>query len=197
MKKIHLNAAGFATSDGVIRVYHINPKKNEYIRESDEYLSIGVGIPAYSYVDAPPPAKSGFAVCRINGDWEYVEDYRGVDAYSVRTLELVEITVLGALPADVTTLRPATPFDRWSGDDWVIDEVAKRLAAIDAAKYKKCQRELKAKEIIEKLADALDLNMAVEGDESRLTEWRKYRVLLNQLDINTASDITWPQQPAE
>ena len=48
MKKIHLNAAGFATSDGVIRVYHINPKKNEYIRESDEYLSIGVGIPAYS-----------------------------------------------------------------------------------------------------------------------------------------------------
>ncbi|MDC9595604.1 tail fiber assembly protein, partial [Xenorhabdus anantnagensis] len=28
-----------------------------------------------------------------------------------------------------------------------------------------------------------------------LTEWRKYRVLLNRVDCSTAPDIQWPKVP--
>lgn len=45
------------------------------------------------------------------------------------------------------------------------------------------------------LQDAVDLDMATDAEKSALTEWRKYRVLLNRVDCFTAPDIQWPEQP--
>ncbi|CBJ82303.1 conserved hypothetical protein [Xenorhabdus bovienii str. Jollieti] len=45
------------------------------------------------------------------------------------------------------------------------------------------------------LQDAVDLDMATDSEKSALTEWRKYRVLLNRVDCTTAPDIQWPEQP--
>lgn len=192
-----LNDSGLAIFDGFLHVFHTDDKTGEYISESDEFLIQGVGLPAYSYIDQPLKAKKGFAICRTPFGWEYKSDHRGDVIYSTESGSKSTVTELGELPANLTFLAPKTPFDLWNGSEWITDLAAQRQAEIDAAKAEKYQRELKAKEMIEKLADALDLNMALDGDEARLTEWRKYRVLLNQLDINTASDITWPLQPAE
>lgn len=196
MKTI-LNDNGFAVSDGFIHIYSIDPTTGEYLNDSDEFLTQGVGLPAHSFIEPPLKAKEGFAVCRTESGWEYRADYRHSVAYSIESGSQSTVTELGELPANLTFLAPKTPFDLWNGSEWVTDLAAQRQAEIDTAKAEKYRLERGAKEMIEKLADGLDLNMALDGDEARLTAWRKYRVLLNQLDINTASDIAWPQQPVE
>ncbi|WP_323851463.1 tail fiber assembly protein [Xenorhabdus szentirmaii] len=52
-----------------------------------------------------------------------------------------------------------------------------------------------ATEDIDICQDAVDLDIATDAEKSALTEWRKYRVLLNRVDCSTAPDIQWPEQP--
>ncbi|WP_038248635.1 tail fiber assembly protein [Xenorhabdus bovienii] len=42
---------------------------------------------------------------------------------------------------------------------------------------------------------AVDLKMATDSEQTMLTEWKKYCVLLNRVDCSTAPDIPWPEQP--
>ena len=48
---------------------------------------------------------------------------------------------------------------------------------------------------IEPLQDAIDLGMATEDEDSLLTKWKRYRLLINRVDIASAPDINWPEQP--
>ncbi|MBD2809869.1 tail fiber assembly protein [Xenorhabdus sp. Vera] len=52
-----------------------------------------------------------------------------------------------------------------------------------------------ARDKIAPLQDAVDLDIATDAEKSALTDWRKYRVLLNRVDCSTAPDIQWPEQP--
>ncbi|MCW7762146.1 tail fiber assembly protein [Photorhabdus luminescens] len=54
---------------------------------------------------------------------------------------------------------------------------------------------LQAANAIALLQDAVDLDIATDKEKAALTEWRKYRVLLNRVDCSTAPDIHWPEQP--
>lgn len=45
------------------------------------------------------------------------------------------------------------------------------------------------------LQDAADLDMATDDEKQSLTAWKKYRVLLNRVDANTSSTVTWPDKP--
>ncbi|MEN3257684.1 tail fiber assembly protein [Sodalis endosymbiont of Spalangia cameroni] len=45
------------------------------------------------------------------------------------------------------------------------------------------------------LQDAVDLDMATDAEKALLLAWKKYRVLLNRVDISTAPDIHWPTPP--
>lgn len=53
----------------------------------------------------------------------------------------------------------------------------------------------KAARVIAPLQDAVDLDIATEAEKSALLVWKKYRVLLNRVDISTAPDIDWPEPP--
>lgn len=53
----------------------------------------------------------------------------------------------------------------------------------------------KAARVIAPLQDAVDLDIATEAEKSALLAWKKYRVLLNRVDISTAPDIDWPEPP--
>lgn len=46
------------------------------------------------------------------------------------------------------------------------------------------------------LQDAVDLDMATDVEKQTLADWKKYRVLLNRVDISTAPNIDWPPEPA-
>lgn len=47
-----LNSEFIATKAGNITVYNYDGETREYISASTEYLAVGVGIPAYSCLDA-------------------------------------------------------------------------------------------------------------------------------------------------
>ncbi|MGJ0624455.1 tail fiber assembly protein [Xenorhabdus bovienii] len=63
------------------------------------------------------------------------------------------------------------------------------------AEEKKQSLMLQATNTIAPLQDAVDLGIATDEEKTILTEWRKYRVLLNRVDCSTAPDIAWPEQP--
>ncbi|MGM8453662.1 tail fiber assembly protein [Enterobacter hormaechei subsp. hoffmannii] len=47
------------------------------------------------------------------------------------------------------------------------------------------------------LQDAVDLGIAATKETVALTEWKKYRVLLNRVDTSKAPDINWPEPPED
>ncbi|MCW7548509.1 tail fiber assembly protein [Photorhabdus sp. APURE] len=60
---------------------------------------------------------------------------------------------------------------------------------------KKQQFILEASQQIAPLQDAVDLGIATKEEEMALSVWKKYRVMLNRVNISQASDIEWPEQP--
>ncbi|MDE1484071.1 tail fiber assembly protein [Xenorhabdus bovienii] len=63
------------------------------------------------------------------------------------------------------------------------------------AEYEKRYRMSQAANSIAPLQYAVDLNMATNGEQAALTEWKKYCVLLNRVDCSAAPDIDWPKAP--
>ncbi|HFX8054745.1 TPA: tail fiber assembly protein, partial [Escherichia coli] len=97
MNSAILNNELIAVQAGNIIVYNYDSETREYISASTEYLAVGVGIPAYSCLDAPGTHKAGYAICRsvdLNS-WKYVPDHRGEIVYSTETGESKEITAPG------------------------------------------------------------------------------------------------------
>lgn len=47
------------------------------------------------------------------------------------------------------------------------------------------------------LQDAVDLDMATEQEKALLVAWKTYSVLINRVDVSTAPDITWPEEPSD
>ncbi|EKK0211788.1 tail fiber assembly protein, partial [Escherichia coli] len=105
MNKAVLNSELITTKAGNITVYNFDAETKEYLSTSTEYLAVGVGIPAYSCLDAPGTHKAGYAICRSAdfNSWEYVPDHRGEIIYSTETGESKEITSLGDYPENTTT----------------------------------------------------------------------------------------------
>ncbi|MCT2386788.1 tail fiber assembly protein [Erwinia pyrifoliae] len=50
---------------------------------------------------------------------------------------------------------------------------------------------------IQSLQDAINLEMSEDGDDVRLTSWKKYRVLVNRVDVSIAPNIEWPEIPVD
>ncbi|MEN3956271.1 tail fiber assembly protein [Enterobacter hormaechei subsp. hoffmannii] len=60
------------------------------------------------------------------------------------------------------------------------------------AQLKKLELLNQANNVIATLQDAIDFDMATEHEAESLTQWRKYRVLLNR--VNTSEPV-WPEVP--
>lgn len=46
------------------------------------------------------------------------------------------------------------------------------------------------------LQDADELGIATDDEKEALTRWKRYRVMLNRLDLSAAPAIEWPELPA-
>ncbi|HDM8441777.1 TPA: tail fiber assembly protein [Yersinia enterocolitica] len=192
-----LGENGLAVTEGWIAVYSASPDSREYIGVNNEYLPVGVGLPARGYADAPIlPTRADKAV-RRNADgtaWEIVADFRGKVAYSTETGYQEEVTTIGELPDTLTLLAPQTIYDKWNGTKWVTDKAALQAAAAHAAEEKKTQLLNDATVKIAPLQDAVDTELATDVDKEQLTAWKTYRVLLSRIDTK-APDIEWPVSP--
>uniref|UniRef100_UPI001FCE6A88 tail fiber assembly protein n=3 Tax=Enterobacteriaceae TaxID=543 RepID=UPI001FCE6A88 len=181
-----------------ITVYNYDSETREYISASTEYLAVGVGIPAYSCLDAPGTHKVGYAICRSAdlNSWEYVPDHRGEVVYNTETGESKEITAPGDYPENTTTIVPLTPYDKWDGEKWVTDTEAQHSAAVDAA-------EAQRQSLIDAAMASISLiqlklqagRKLTQAETTRLNAVLDYIDAVAATDTSTAPDVIWPELP--
>ncbi|BBP30795.1 tail fiber assembly protein [Escherichia coli] len=192
-----LNSELIATKAGNITVYNYDGETREYISASTEYLAVGVGIPAYSCLDAPGTSKAGYTICRSVDlkSWEYVSDHRGEIVYNTETGESKEITAPGDYPENTTTIAPLTPYDKWDGEKWVTDINAQHVAEVEAAEQQKSVQLLFAKEKIILWQTELQLGIISDEDKEKLISWVNYIKAVQAVDTQKAHNIIWPKKP--
>lgn len=195
---IQFDKDGYATSAGVVTVYNVMPDTGEYIASSEEFINIGQGLPARSYLGAPLTPKKGFVICRTfdQSAWEYVPDHRGEERYSTTDGNKFIVSSIGDYPGNSTDFAPATEFDKWDGKQWVTDTTAQHVADVNIAIAKKAKLMAAATATIAPLEDAIEYKIATDEEINMLAAWKKYRVLLNRIDASKAPDIEWPVAPA-
>ena len=78
---------------------------------------------------------------------------------------------------------------------WIFDGSKIYPDAVAIATRTKLNLLSNANQKISPLQDLLDIEEASDSDKAKLTEWKKYRALLNKIDV-AVQDITWPEIPA-
>ncbi|WP_115724708.1 MULTISPECIES: tail fiber assembly protein [Enterobacteriaceae] len=197
MAQAKLNSEFIATEAGDITVFNYDGDTYEYLSSSVEYLAVGVGIPANSCTDAPGNKKEGFAIRRTadSSSWEYVADHRGETVYRTKTGEAVLVSALGDYPANTTTLVPTTPYDTWSGNEWVTDTEAQHAANVATAEQLKSELLADAQSTISLWQTELQLSIISEDDKASLVSWLAYIKQLQAVDTSTAPNLTLPTPP--
>lgn len=185
---------GLTNSAGWAVVYNVD-SNGEFLHATYQYLPVGVGLPANAYLDAPNSVNDNRAIIHNGKNWTYPPDYRGQKIYSTVTGSESVVTDVGEIPADFTFLQPGSEFDRWDGEQWVLDTEKQQQHYIDVATANKKQLLAYANEQIGYLQDAIDADLVTDNEKTLFAEWKKYRVLLNRVDVNLAPDIEWPTEP--
>lgn len=189
-----LDDNGLTISAGWAVVYNVDDN-GEFLHATYQYLPVGVGVPANSYLDAPHDVNENRAIIHNGQLWTYPADFRGQLIYSTETGEKTTVTFVGEIPPDYTLLEPTSEFDSWDGEKWVLDAGKQQQHYINVATAQKKQLLGDANEQIEYLQDAIDADIATDNEKILFAEWKKFRVLLNRIDVNQAPNIDWPNKP--
>ncbi|MNB98713.1 Caudovirales tail fiber assembly protein [compost metagenome] len=193
---------GFASSSGWATVYATHPVTGEYLSQQQAWVSVGTGLPAGAYLDAPAQAAPGSVVVRTSSGWVSVDDYRGQQAFDTLTRQSVVISELGELPPHFTLIPPSSPFDIWdeSLQCWVKDQAQENAMLVQQAQQQRQALISEASQEIAVLTDALDPDIISEPsaeDQVKLIAWKAYRVALSKVDQQPGypQAITWPPRP--
>jgi hypothetical protein len=188
----------FSNKDQTLTVYNLSSDTCELIGSGDYFVPANTGLPAFCTNLKPPKEKAGFAVVfdADTGTWQYVADHRGETRWNTQNRQMQVIDMLGDVPNEMTDKAPTSDFDTWDGNAWIKDAQAEIAFHADMAERVLKERMSLAVNTISTLQDAVDLTMATEAEETSLTAWRTYRVLLSRIDTSTAPDIDWPPIPA-
>ncbi|EHF5029152.1 tail fiber assembly protein [Enterobacter hormaechei] len=197
MVEAELNQNMIATVAGNVTVYNYDGETREYLSSSVEYLPVGVGIPANSSIDAPGESKTGFAICRTTdlSSWEYITDHRGQIVYNIETMQQVEVTALGDCPEGTTPAAPASPYDKWDGEKWIMDSAAKHQGDIADAEQHRQMLLAQVDELSSDWRVELMLGDISEENKKKLSSWMAYKTAVKAVNVSTAPDINWPVQP--
>ena len=189
-----LDNRGLTISAGWAVVYNVNAK-GEFLQATYQYLPIGVGLPANAYLEAPQSVKDNQAIIHNGQQWTYPKDLRGTKIYSIETGGETILQEVGEIPDGFTELKPTSEFDSWDGKKWQFDKNKQHQYEVNQASIKKNQLLSEAASQLSYLQDAVDSQIASEQETQLLVEWKKYRVLVNRIDIELAPNIEWPNQP--
>ena len=140
-----------------------------------------------------PEFKEGFHPCEKNGEWVLVEDHRDEIVYDIETKASVKVDYLGSIKEGFTLLEPFQ-FSKWNGKKWVLDADEQTTFKIKQNKSLKNSLLNEANENISILQDAIDLDMSEDGDEEKLKAWKKYRILLNRINVSDIN-VIFPEKP--
>ena len=189
-----LDNNGLTISPGWAVVYNVDAK-GEFLQATYQYLPIGVGLPANAYLDAPKSVKDNQAIIHNGQQWTYPKDLRGTIIYSTETGVETTMQEVGEIPEGYTTSKPTSEFDSWDGKKWQLDVSKQHQYEVNQASAKKNQFIADATAQISYLQDAVESEIASEQETQLLAKWKKYRVLVNRIDIEQAPNIDWPSQP--
>ena len=189
-----LDNNGLTISAGWAVVYNVDAK-GELLQATYQYLPIGVGLPANAYLDAPKSVKDNQAIIHNGQQWTYPKDLRGTIIYSTETGVETTMQEVGEIPEGYTTSKPTSEFDSWDGKKWQLDVSKQHQYEVNQASAKKNQFIADATAQISYLQDAVESEIASEQETQLLAKWKKYRVLVNRIDIEQAPNIDWPSQP--
>ena len=189
-----LDNNGLTISAGWVVVYNVDAK-GEFLQATYQYLPIGVGLPANAYLEAPQSVKDNQAIIHDGQQWTYPKDLRGTKIYSIETGGETILQEVGEIPDGFTELKPTSEFDSWDGKKWQFDKNKQHQYEVNQASIKKNQLLSEAASQLSYLQDAVDSQIASEQETQLLVEWKKYRVLVNRIDIELAPNIEWPNQP--
>ena len=189
-----LDNSGLTISAGWVVVYNVDAK-GEFLQATYQYLPIGVGLPANAYLEAPQSVKDNQAIIHDGQQWTYPKDLRGTKIYSIETGGETILQEVGEIPDGFTELKPTSEFDSWDGKKWQFDKNKQHQYEVNQASIKKNQFLAEAASQLSYLQDAVDSQIASEQETQLLVEWKKYRVLVNRIDIELAPNIEWPNQP--
>ncbi len=184
--------------DQIMPVFNYLEDTKEFLGRSDAFIPAHTGLPANCTLVPPPELTPGFAAVydETTGLWALCEDHRGKTVYDIYTGKPVTVYGLGPLPENAVDVPPPEEkFITWNGVAWIKDSEAEKNAMIEAAQnYRDTQFQL-ATVSMAPLQDAVDLDMATEEEQAELLAWKKYRVLLNRVDVSDAPEIEWPAPP--
>ena len=189
-----LDSKGLTVSAGWAVVYNVDAK-GEFLQATYQYLPTGVGLPAHAYLEAPKNVQENQAIIHNGQQWTYPKDLRGTTIYSTETGAETTMQEVGDIPEGYTTLKPDSEFDKWDGKKWQLDKNKQHQSQVNQATAEKNQLIAEATSQINYLQDAVDSQIASEQEIQLLAEWKKYRVLLNRIDVQQAPNIDWPKQP--
>ena len=189
-----LDNSGLTISAGWTVIYNVDAK-GEFLQATYQYLPIGVGLPANAYLEAPQSVKDNQAIIHDGQQWIYPKDLRGTKIYSIETGGETILQEVGEIPDGFTELKPTSEFDSWDGKKWQFDKNKQHKYEVNQASIKKNQFLAEAASQLSYLQDAVDSQIASEQEAQLLVEWKKYRVLVNRIDIELAPNIEWPNQP--
>ncbi|EBY1891512.1 tail fiber assembly protein [Salmonella enterica subsp. enterica serovar Welikade] len=179
-----------------IKIFNLRSDTNEFIGAGDAYIPPHTGLPANCTDIAPPDIPSSYIAVfdSETQTWSLHEDHRGETVYDTTTGNQVYISELGPLPENVTSVSPDGEYQKWDGKAWVKDEAAEKAAQLRQAEETKSRLLQMASEKIAPLQDAVDLGLATDDEKAQLDEWKKYRVLVNRVDILNPD---WPEKPSQ
>ncbi|MFA1285879.1 tail fiber assembly protein [Citrobacter telavivensis] len=100
---------GLAITPGELKCFYYNPENGEYSGWSNEYINVGVSMPANSTDQEPGESVEGYAYVFISGGWSLEEDHRGETVYYIDTGEPLIITQIGPYPEGTSTTKPPEP----------------------------------------------------------------------------------------
>ena len=186
-----LDKNGLTISAGWAIIYNVDAK-GEFSQATYQYLPVGVGLPANAYLEAPKNVQDNQAIIHNGQKWIYPKDLRGTTIYSTETGAETTMEDVGDIPEGYTALKPGSEFDSWDGKKWQLDVNKQHQYEVNQASTKKNQLIAEATSQISYLQDAIDADIATDAEKSLFAALKKYRVLLNRIDVNQAPDIEWP-----
>lgn len=193
---INFDTNGHAKESGLVEVYNYLPPENIYIGMTEEYISVGVGVPANTTTVAPPSALDGYVIIfkPTTNEWSYIENHMGSLVYSTATGSSSLVTEIGPIQEGYTLIAPSSENDVWSGASWVIDPDKQRESTREVNKQK---QELIISNInnhTQIWQTQLTLGIINDMDKQSLTEWMFYAQQVQAIDINLEV-IDWPLEP--
>lgn len=155
-------------------------------------------IPAHAHQGSSPEIVKGFVPVRDaqSGEWVQMVDHRGVTVYDTASKAPQAWEALGELPDGYTHQAPASEYDAWDGERWVLDQAALNAALLKNAARKKALLTQFTANKAGTLQYAVDKGVASDGEAALLDRWKMYAVQLDRVEPGAVtSPDDWPNSP--